>query len=162
MDVIFYLVVLILSLMGAQFVVGKLVSFLFKKIIDSINSIEKGTKNKKWYKDSDFQKESANLFFIEDKKKHVGFITKIIGYIELVAFAGLMFLLFRLYNYNIQEVLIVSVKFIGGWLAIKTIGNYQQWSGGIFGRAYFYIFFIGSIMNIMLGIIIGYVFNLLI
>jgi hypothetical protein len=156
MKYIFLLFIAILSLIGAQCIVQKIVRCIFDKIRDSIPYIKDKTKNEEWYEKSDFEKESANLYFIDVKKEKLSFITKIISYLELITFALATFLLLNNLNNN-SPILIDLVKFAGAWIAIKTIGSYNQWSGAIFGRAYFYTFFIGSILNIILAISIGYI-----
>ena len=184
-------IILILSAVGIQSIVGWIVKTInnqiketFEKLekhVEKLNSIIRDPK-KINLKDSleidkadhnimylikngrlnmleDFQKEHFNFALILKKKESVGYITKVVGYFELALFAGLTVLLIKFTGggsvfMGFREFAILA----GGWIALKIFGGYQQWSGAVLGRAYFYNFLVGSIANIMLAAAIGFVF----
>jgi len=156
------IIILLLVVAGRQYLIRKLVDCLNKRIDESDKHIraylasEEGKKEikEKGYKTADFYKESTGLFLIKKKKEKLNFITTIIGVIEVVLFGGLTFILIQ-ENYDFYKIFVILTPLIVGWIALKIFGSYRQWSGAVFGRSCFYIFFIGSIFNIVIAVIIG-------
>lgn len=164
------IIIVLLAMVGSQFIMRWIISYLCKKIDKSINriyeiyeSIEKnpnketraGAKLGK-YNFDDFFKEITAIFLVKQKKRELNFITTIIGAAEILIFAGLTILVIKTPNLDILEGVNEVGKFSGAWIALKIIGGYRPWTGAVFGRAYFYVFLIGSILNIMFAIIIGW------
>lgn len=164
MAIVIRIIILLLAVAGMQCLVRKFINWLNGQIdkadghIRNSLSIEQGIKELKERNSnlSDFYQESTNLFLIKKKKEKLNFITTIIGVIEIALFGGLAFILVQK-NYSFYEIFNTLTTFAGGWIALKVIGNYQQWSGAVFGRACFYIFFMGTIFNIVIAILIGLV-----
>jgi hypothetical protein len=66
-----------------------------------------------------------------------------------------VFLHFK-YRTDFYEIIKTLSLVISGWVALKIFGNFQQWSGAVFGRATFYSFLIGTFLNIGSAILIGW------
>lgn len=77
-------------------------------------------------------------------------ITFAIGTIETIFFYGITFYLLHILKFSFFETLNYIFRIYAGWIAIKVIGQYQLWSGELLGRATFYIFLIGSMVNLFL------------
>lgn len=164
MENIFILVIFFAAAYGFQKFIQVVISGFFKSRIETaISELEKYVAdNHDEIKSDDAKKkleeEISNFFLLEKKKKSLGIITKIIGWIELVLFAFLTIVITR----NEQRPIEI-LQFLGlassGWTALKVFGSYYQWSGAILGRTSYYIFFIGTLLSILAGIIIGYAFN---
>jgi hypothetical protein len=150
LSIIFFLAITLISQLVASKVVGK----FSNKILETAEDLKiKNLENEK-YKEA-LDKEFSSLGDIEDKKKRLGFITIIIGVGEVIIFSLLTLFLIK----NSLDFLGGAkyfFSFLGGWLAIKTLGNYQQWAGPIFGRACFYTFFIGTFLNILFSVVLGF------
>jgi len=139
---------LILSQICARFVTGSL--------LNKIKSTLKELVKKEELKPNSLDDDLSNLKIIEEKKKSLSFITIIIGIIEFIIFCLIsIFIILKNLN-NFLDMPVPFVQVLGGWLAIKTIGNYNQWSSPILGRAYFYTFFIGTMVNIIFATILGF------
>ena len=54
---------------------------------------------------------------------------------------------------SVSRIFIFSIS----WLAVKTFGNFGQWKFPNFGRSIFDIYLITSVINIMLGIVAGWI-----
>ena len=95
--------------------------------------------------------------FTEYRTKRLGYITHIVGVAEILFFGILVVLLIK----N-NETLLVSggyfLRVFGSLLAIKTAINYDQWSHPIAGKAYLYISIIGTFVNIIFAIFLGFAF----
>ncbi len=94
-----------------------------------------------------------SLKFDRQDNEPIRKIVKIIGFFEIIIFGLLSLILLNndgglIFSQNLLTI-------IGAWLGIKVIGNYQQWSDPILGRAVFYVFLIGTLVNIFAGIILG-------
>jgi hypothetical protein len=89
---------------------------------------------------------------VGEKKQELYIITKIIGYFEFFLFFTSTLILFSLQAKGLDILQTLGVL-ISGWLAIKIFGSYQQWSGPVFGRATFYVFLTGSLLNILFAVI---------
>lgn len=154
----FYSIIIILSVIGSQWLVRLTVKKLNKRIEEVSLILRQGVEKSS---KSDFGKESDDFKMILKTKEGLGFITNIIGLIEMIIFSGFTILLTQHYSNNFFEIIIALVKVSGGWLALKIFGSYHQWSGAVLGRAYFYVFLMGSIINIFFSVIMGYVLWLL-
>src|SRR6185295_210731 len=75
--------------------------------------------------------------YIEYRTRKLGYITHIVGWLEIIFFATFIFSLFK-EGVDIEKVNLFFTIF-GGWLFIKTLVNYDQWSHKRVGKAYFYI-----------------------
>ncbi len=151
---IFWFIWLALS----QFSVKNFLNWLNAKINDYLPEAEKldGEAGRKGYNTEDFKKELANFYVIRQKRKKLWIFTTIVGALETIVFSGLALLYLKKFGVDPFETVVTMLKFTAGWIAMKTFGNYQQWSGAVFGRLFFYIFIIGSILNIGLAIVAGY------
>lgn len=98
-------------------------------------------------------KENLKLDGIDGCNSYTKKITKFVGLLEISIFSISTIIFFRQESYipGIEFL----VKLVGGWLAIKVIGNYKQWEGSFLGRAIFYNFILGTFINIILGILMG-------
>lgn len=90
---------------------------------------------------------------VEKTRTKIGLITNMIGIIEAVLFTGLTIIL--LFKGDWFITLQTLGVFAGGWIGLKIVGNYKHWEHVVAGRASFYVFFIGSLLNIFLSIAIG-------
>jgi hypothetical protein len=90
------------------------------------------------------------------------FIRSYIGWLEIIFFAALTFVLCKYGNLTniVDGYKIVGVS-ASAWITLKIFGNYQQWGTPIVGRVLFYIFLIGTIMNISAAVALGYASSLL-
>lgn len=145
----------VFAIIGIEKITSEIVRFLYKRIKKSMTRItEKEAENGNPKTIQALEEETKPFQLLELKKEDLGFITKIIGYLEISIFFYITILLSRS-NTNLLD----QTRFIGvaitGWLALKIFGGYQQWSGRVFGRATFYTFLIGSFINIGGAIIIG-------
>lgn len=150
------IICIVYTISAAQFLVRKIVGLLMDKITKVGEELENEAKEKDYYNDSSLKKELADLKFIKIKRERLGFITIIIGIIEIIAFGFLNFLLIHKYDtYLSYDITFGFLKFFGAWMAIKTLGNYGQWAGSVLGRACFYAFIIGTFLNILFGFLLG-------
>jgi hypothetical protein len=156
MIIIFKIILVILALMGIQYL-AKSVSASLNKIIKSVcdNVLESNECTK--------EKNSAckNLVAVNDSiklveiiRKQTGLITKIIGLIKNVLFGALAFFVINPQDFDVNKFLTLGA-YVGGWLGLKVFGNYEHWSDPVIGRATFYVYFIGSLFNIALSIFLG-------
>lgn len=143
-----------------QELIGRFVGFMQDCVRCTMDKMEKSESLKqgnRYYKDL-IEKEVHPFLLLREKREGLGFITRLIGWFEIVLFAGLLVLILQ-FPSNISSPVDV-VKILGGafagWLAIKVVGSYGQWSGPVFGRATFYLFLIGSIANFVGAILIGF------
>jgi hypothetical protein len=89
----------------------------------------------------------------KNEKTRLNFIRSFISVIEVIIFAGITY--YFAINNLLGEKIIDIFQAFGIWMVLKTVGNYNKWSGPIYGRASFYEFFIPSIVNIVLAVGIG-------
>jgi hypothetical protein len=90
------------------------------------------------------------------KKKYLVLLTTLVGGFEAVLFLSLTMML--LHEHSIHSLYHwISPLFLGisGWMAIKVVGGFLQWSGPIFGRAAFYSFLLASIANLAGAVLLG-------
>lgn len=88
-------------------------------------------------------------------REELGFLTIIIGTIELATFAIVTDFILLNKMPDVYETVSQIVLFFAGWMTIKTIGSWGQWSDSRFGRAVFYVFLLCTFLNITLGIALG-------
>ncbi len=100
-------------------------------------------------------REYENFKCIKDKKRDLTNITQIIGVFEIITFSVYSnFVVSMSESTLIDNIQTIAVA-VAGWMAIKVLGNYSQWTGSVYGRATFYSFLIASGVNILLAIILG-------
>lgn len=102
------------------------------------------------------KQEIDNLNIFKVKREKLFFITKTVSFIEFFAFF-IAIVIFKSHHISNFEVFLSISKFAGAWFAIKSVGSYGQWSGSILGRATFYTFLLGTIMNIGIAVLLGLV-----
>ena len=90
---------------------------------------------------------------IKTKRGKLGIITKVVGYFEFIFFGILVLMMTLFFRESFTEAVFQLLPIMGGWIALKVFGNYHQWSGAVFGRASFYIFLLGSVLNIGIAIL---------
>ena len=162
MTKLLYFLIIILSAYIAQKITRVVIRCLNKEIKDAIPKLKEYSRNQN-LTCTGLDKEVNIFYLLEDKKKEeLGFITRIIGWFEAIVFATLAIIIINNSAKNVLDI----IKFLGiaasGWIALKIFGNYQQWSGAILGRSVFYIFLIGSIINILVAVVMIALFYLLI
>lgn len=160
-DKVLYIVILVLAGIGIQTLVGQCIYWVNSRIgkleKDILEAAEAHAVKEEAVREFSIFK--ANIKAV---KRGLKIIRTTIGAFELVLFAT--FTVIAIEAYGLSKSFEV-VKFIGisasGWIALKIFGNYQQWSGPFLGRPIFYIFLIGSILNIAGGVILGLSISLL-
>ena len=115
-------------------------------------------KDEEHKENNELRKEVSNLRTVKDKKELLGFITIVISLIEVIIFSFLLIFLKKEYGQDTFEIVSSFSKFFGVWVVVKTIGNFGQWSGPNLGRASFYVFLIGTLLNIASAILLGLAF----
>lgn len=104
----------------------------------------------------------VQAILIGDRAKELNWITALMSLLEAAIFGAVTFLLFRNSFFRVNSELLDAFKvfgsFLGGWLAIKVLSTHQAWSDAFAGKAYYYISLLGTILNISLGSIAGYIF----
>lgn len=132
--------------------------FGYDQLRDEARDLLADQKIKKIHKETkiELQKELDVFELLKLSKDKHTWLNTLMGNIEFVLFALATVLILTSYN-NLFRYDASSRLFIitAGWLGIKIVGNYGQWSGDIYGRATYYMFFLGSILNIGFGIMIG-------
>ena len=155
---ILYVIVAGLAAVGWQEIIGKLMKWINERISRSMAEVMQHAETEKETYGTDslirLRQEVEPFSLVSIKRRKLGFITKIIGYLEMAGFAYLTILLL-ISNKNLLEISQTLGIAISSWIALKIFGSYQQWSGPVFGRATFYTFLIGSIANIAGAIMIG-------
>jgi len=94
--------------------------------------------------------DSLNIY----RSSRVQNLAKLIGSVELLIFGSISFYGVHRPD-SVSEYVRRLLPILAGWIAIKVIGNYSQWSGHILGRATYYIFLLGTLINIGWGLILG-------
>ncbi len=162
MKLFYSIIILILSTIGLQKLVACVVGRLNKKIKGSFKRLKKYISDSKTnieelkISGEKFKEEIGNFLLLEKKKEELGIITCIIGWLEILLFVFLTIALVKIDNILFVEKFKILSTIIMGWIALKIFGNYYQWSGTILGRSTFYIFLIGTIINILGAILIGF------
>lgn len=150
---------LLLLIFVSVYILQEITSRVVRVLNKSVEHFIEIKKNKKenveeFTKNDNFEKEIEGFELIQGKKEYLGFITKIIGYFEVTFFIVLTVIILKYSPENYIYILSVA----GAWIGLKIFGSYQQWSGVVLGRATFYIFLIGSIINIVGSIALGLIY----
>lgn len=98
--------------------------------------------------------EVRNFKKIRKAKDKFDLLRFIIGVLESAFFIFIAIIFLNKEGLGAGFFLIIA-KAAGAWIALKIFGNYSQWKGMIMGRAHFYIFLIGSLLNILFSVIVG-------
>lgn len=167
MIIFFKIILLLLGVIGLQCLV-RLVIFYFdrkmrttdKRIRDFLKNGDKNGEIDERYNFEEFYIESTGIFLLSEKKKSLKFITTIIGILEVLIFGFIAFLSTKNGD-GICKSFSTLFTFSIAWIALKIFGNYQQWAGAVFGRTNFYIFLLGSVLNIFGAIFIGFLASLI-
>lgn len=158
LNCLIFFVVLSILLIGIieQYIFGKLSSAVYGWLTDEVSDLRRSDV----FKEDD--EEYKNFDKIQAKKQRLGIITKCVGYFEFELFSILPFLLLTHSQGGDLKSFMQLLPIAGGWIALKIFGNYEQWSGAVFGRSYFYVFLLESILNIGIALAIGWsLFNLI-
>jgi len=91
---------------------------------------------------------------VDYRIRRLNYITKMVGWAEIIFFAPLLFFILKDNSGNLEKANFFFT-ILGGWIAIKTIVSYDQWSHKRAGKAYFYISLFGTFFNIIFAISIG-------
>ncbi|MBI3626749.1 hypothetical protein HY224_01765 [Candidatus Uhrbacteria bacterium] len=101
--------------------------------------------------------EQSSLIDKREEEDGLIFITKWVAVIELVVFIGITLLIF-----NEEPALSALNKakifgaFLGGWLGIKVLSSHGAWSDKIVGKAHYHTSLIGTLFNVIVGFISGW------
>ncbi|MCL5960387.1 MAG: hypothetical protein M1358_13950 [Chloroflexi bacterium] len=134
----------------------RIVKFVVDKLFDCVVATAKDLATKQEYEKSTLAQETANLEPIRAKRKDLGFITTVIGVGEAVVFGSFTLLLAHKYRADFFIEITTLLQSIVLWVGVKTLGNYGQWSGAVLGRACFYTFLVGTFINIVFAILLGF------
>lgn len=155
-NLIFYFAIfktVLLAIFCIQLANRRLMDDLNKLLEKSIDDIFKADKckelHKKFLECLEATKDSFNA--VKIVRQGTGLITKIIGIFENAFFATLMILALSYPQLDFKDVVLIT----GGWIGLKVVGNYENWSDSVIGRSAFYIFLIGSLFNIMCSFLLG-------
>jgi hypothetical protein len=145
----------------SQFLVKNFLNWLNSRINNYLPEAERLAKEAEanGYRADDFKRELANFYVIKQKRKKLWLFAATIGAFETIVFSCLTVLYLNKFGLDPLRTVVIMIQFGAGWVAMKTFGNYQQWSGAVFGRLFFYIFIIGSILNIGLAVVLGYLLS---
>src|SRR3989344_5010120 len=125
-----YILISIVGLILSQVFSRNIVRILFDKIFTATEKLYEKKEFKKIIKD-----ELLNLKAVKEKKNYLSSITTTIGVIEFLAFYfGSLLILLSVTTAIEKDFFLIPThlaKILGAWLAIKTIGNYNQWSSPI-------------------------------
>lgn len=124
------------------FSVGWFQEKIKKAVIRRLEEIEKESGRKAVEK---IREKFGSEEYIEYRTRKLGFITKIVGSLEIVFFTT--------FAYVTNEPMSFLAA-LGVWLGIKTAVNYGQWNHIIAGKAYFYTSLIGTLLNIGLPVVV--------
>ena len=132
---------------------------LLKKMRNNVNQAVREKIKKIPKPEADKIKERfGSELYTEYRTRKLGYFSQIIGYSEIIFFGGLIVILIS------NEMTLIKggdyfFKVFGGWLAVKTVSNYDQWSHIIAGKAYFYITIFGTLINIGFAVLMGVFFH---
>ena len=150
MIIILYFIISFSFIFAEQKFLGWISNNLYRSIVQTGDELLKLHPDNK-----SISQEVENLKIFENQRVKLSFITKIISVTEFIVFATLVIILFVHYKNNYYQVFFDVSKFLGVWLAIKTLGSYGQWSAVIFGRASFYTFLLCTLINVFFAVILG-------
>lgn len=140
------------------FVTGKLLRFLYIKYRNEAAMLENsGELDSKIIEKSGLSKERAVLEVSTHRHGAKFSLRSVVANLEFIFVAAITFAALQsssnLTMYDIGYKIGIVVL---AWLGIKVIGNYGQWQQPIFGRSLFYVFLFGTIFNVTLGILAGW------
>jgi hypothetical protein len=135
-------ILIILIALIALIVVGQLALHqVSQKIANYIkNSISDPKTKKKYSKHRDFAFRTRHL-------------TRIIGVLEALSFYIVTIYLVHIKTVHPMRSILAALL---AWIALKGIGNFGDWSHETYGRAVFYKFLIGTLLNIALAVSLAY------
>jgi hypothetical protein len=116
-----------------------------------------GFSKEKWQKK--IKEESIPMALFVGTKKYLRHITGYVANLEFFLFLALTVTVFVLANGHKQIAPAIFFPAVS-WLGIKTFANTRYWAFEVFGRATFYVYFIGSFWNIAIAVITGYLIHL--
>lgn len=125
---------------------NKAVGHLNKKTENSLESIR--------CSDEKLNQSITSFSFSKEVSDKTNFLTCLVSFIEALFYFGLTILFFKEFNFSTENI-IHFLQIIGGWLGIKTLGNFGQWADEHLGRASFYLYLIGSLLNLVFSTSIG-------
>jgi len=154
----------LVSLVISQLLVRALLGYLNRCVEESLPELKEIAESVKagGANTDAFKTEIATISLVKQKRKKLWIFASLIGAFETVFFITVTVITLAVFVSDPFIALSVLVKFVAGWIAMKTIGNYQQWAGAVFGRIYYYIFIIGSLVNATIAVIAGYAIYFLI
>ncbi len=144
-----YLTIILLSTLGliaSQCIIKCILKNLNKKTKDSLESIR--------CSDEKLNQSITSFSFSKEVSDKTNFLTCLVSFIEALFYFGLTILFFKEFNFSTENI-IHFLQIIGGWLGIKTLGNFGQWADEHLGRASFYLYLIGSLLNLLFSFFIG-------
>lgn len=159
MNIIIAVLFGVLALVFSQLFVRSFLGWLNRQVEQSVpmlKEIADRVKNEGANTDA-FKTEIATIQLVKQKRQKLWIFASLIGAIETFFFIVVTLITLIEFTPNPFEALSIIVKFVAGWIAMKTIGNYQQWAGAVFGRIYYYIFIVGSLLNIALAVTTGFI-----
>jgi len=157
--------IFVVSVIISQLCTGKVVKCIKRTIKKSSEDLLINLETSNEFKNAEKAKDLIRLGIYnmkaDDKlKERLNFLTQIIGLIEFIIFGFL-----TIYLFNNEQIIFEKIKFFlivfAGWFGLKAFGNYQQWGHEIFGRALFYNFLIGTLINIFFAVMFGLVIYLI-
>ena len=101
------------------------------------------------------KKESVEQLYLVEKRKKLEFITIWVSRIEMVVFIVLTISILHK-PLPLLEGAKTFGAFLGGWLAIKILTSHGPWSDKVVGKAYYHQSLIGTLLNVLAGLISGY------
>lgn len=137
------------------FIFQEIIKFIIKFIHDDVGyKLTKIKNRKKGYRNKELLKSIDSYISYENIRNNMKYLTSIVSYFESLFIVFIMVFLFSDLYFSIEKIFIF-VQIIGGYLGIKTIGSFGQWNDLYLGRTNFYLFLIGSIINIIFSLLIG-------
>lgn len=134
------ILVLLCVVVASQCIVRLFLSWQHRKFSDFFESAEK-----EGLKINEDEKLESRLTQLRGKKlKHLSLI---VGTIEIIFFGVLIMLLLQS-GKPFLDGMSFFFKFLGGWLAIKTVNQHGSWSSKVLGKPYFYVSLFGMLINV--------------
>lgn len=127
-----------------------------KKFIDDNVSTPSGVGGNEQSEMREEEKSKRQAELVAKRDKNLSWITHIVGSIEMLAFVLLtVFLLNDATSSNLDKIKYWGV-FLVGWLGIKILSSHRPWSDYIAGKAYYHISLIGTLLNVITGVAVGW------
>jgi len=147
--------IIIFSFILLTFIIQSIVGFVVRELNEIvINNARVYFQEHKHNNKLRKELEVTGVLCKDDVTLRQNFITRIIGIIELFIFSSFSYMLI-ISKQGLEHCFVSITTVILGWIALKIFGNYQQWKGPYLGRASYYVFLIGSLLNILLSISLG-------